>query len=108
MIDEPDRVRWVMIAPNIAAFGRISLTAGRRPSGRWGTSRPHPWAASAEGAIGFSRRLALDRAHREFSGMIEGSARSRVRAQSTGHRGNAGLHRSLIERSRGSRVAAYG
>ena len=41
-------------------------------------------------------------------GMIEGSARSRVGAQSAGQYRNAGLHRSLIERSRGSRVVAYG
>jgi len=40
--------------------------------------------------------------------MIEGSARSGVGAQSTGRYRNAGLHRSLIERSRGSRVVAYG
>jgi hypothetical protein len=44
----------------------------------------------------------------ELLEMIEGSARSRVRAQSTGQYRNSGLHRSLIERSRGSRVAAYG
>ena len=43
-----------------------------------------------------------------ITGMIEGSARSRVGAQSTGQYRNAGLHRSLIERSRGSRVVAYG
>ena len=40
--------------------------------------------------------------------MIEGSVRSCVRAQSTERRRSAGLHRSLVERSRRSSAAAYG
>ena len=54
--------------------------------------------------IEFQRRFAP----RHVRGIIEGSARPRVKAQLTGQYRNAGLHRSLVERSRGSRVAAYG
>jgi hypothetical protein len=55
-----------------------------------------------------ARRLPAQASCKNFRRAPVGSARSRVRAQSTGQYRNAGLHRSLIERSRGSRVAAYG